>query len=345
MKRIYILLFIFATLNAVAGGVNPFEGEKVLWLGTSIPGGCTYPAKACEALGMTCINKALGASFLCKTEIVPPFMEHSGYSLTQTSEEKMQALQNYIAEGLVDANLLRGWVNASWDVRIADCLGDADIVIIDHGYNDGDILASEVEQDYSNIDWTSTDRTTYIGAFGYLYRLIKEKNPEARIITGGYFQNKCSISYTKRGQYVAKVSEWIADHYQIPLLDVWHYTDIPDGYMPNSKDYLSSLNKKYGTDFKPIFTDKEGNITYFQKFCPDGVHPFSDPTGESDKELDTIFTNLLRNILTTTYIEDIPSDTVSAPVYYNINGVRVNKDYKGILIEKTPYSTRKLLRK
>ena len=59
------ILFILTTF--IFGQVysqNILEGKRVLWIGTSIPAHCTYPKNACENLGMTCRNHAIGASFL-----------------------------------------------------------------------------------------------------------------------------------------------------------------------------------------------------------------------------------------------------------------------------------------
>ncbi|MBR0038021.1 MAG: hypothetical protein IJP70_10360 [Bacteroidales bacterium] len=141
---------------------------------------------------------------------------------------------------------------------------------------------------------------------------------------------------------------WISEHYGIPLLDSWNYTDIPDGYIPNSSTYLSELNEAYGTSFKSVYPDSEGNITYFQKFCPDGVHPFSDPTGESDRILNDITSNLLDSILTNTAAKEVPSDTIQngkSSRYYNMEGISVNaKERKGFLIERGDKGTRKVLR-
>lgn len=327
-----------------------FNGKKVLWLGTSIPGGCTYPYKACENLGMTCINKALGASFLCMKPIATPFYQHTGYSLTMTSEEKEDICRPYIESGELSDEMLADWKYASYNTRIMDDIRIADVIVVDHGYNDGDILDRETMQDYSEIDWTSRDRKTFIGAFNYMYDIIKSENPNAIVLIGGYFQDKCTMSYTIRGSLVAKVSKWISDHYGIPLLDVWNYTDIPDGYMPNSADYLDKLNEIYGTDFKKIFADSEGNITYFQKFCPDGVHPFTDPTGGSDRQLDDIFSKLLYERLSATadgieQTAEYGHANDSTPLeFYSITGVKTTANNKGVKIMKNRYGCFKYMK-
>ena len=129
------------------------ENKTILWLGTSIPEGCTYPEYVCKTLGLTCINKALGASFLCMKPITPPFYYHTGLSLSTSSEEKGVLCQQYLDKGELDDEFLSAWKEASYDKRIGGgILEDADIIIIDHGYNDGDILEEEIKQTKKQYD-------------------------------------------------------------------------------------------------------------------------------------------------------------------------------------------------
>ena len=279
------ILFILATF--IFGQVysqNILEGKRVLWIGTSIPAHCTYPKNACEALGMTCRNHSIGASFLSIRPFSPDeeIEDHTGYALSMSSAEKEELYQPWLQEGRIDRHRLDVWKFSSYDRRIIEYLDSTDIIVIDHGFNDAyNTLQAEYERGRDSVDWNSEDRSTFIGAFNYVYHRIKEVKPEAIVAIGGYFQNTCSVM--PRGRYVSEVSTWIAEHYDLPLLDIWNYTDVPDGYMPNSADYLEKLNQTYGKEFYPRWTDDEGNITYYQMYCPDGIHPWSDPTGHSDR--------------------------------------------------------------
>lgn len=272
---------------------------RVLWIGTSIPKGCTYPSVSCKNLGLKCINKSISDSYVHFNEAYthPPFSRHYGLSLSLSSGEKEVLYRKYVDNGTLAGSLLKKWKNASYDKVILPYIKDVDIVVFDHGYNDGDILEEEMVDD-DNMDWNSEDRRTFIGSFNYLYHKMISANPSVKVIIGGYFQNKCTMRYLKRGYYLSNILEKIGEHYDLPVLDVWNYVDIPDGYIPNSAGYLEQLNREYGTSYELKFSDEEGNVSYFQKFCPDGVHPFSDPTGTSDHILDEVFTNLLRQILT-----------------------------------------------
>lgn len=273
------------------------DTPRVLWLGTSIPAGCTYPQYACEQNGVVCVNRAIGASVLCLPDMTKPVERWSGYALTMTKDEIDATFTPYVKNGTIKSKLLKDWKANNYEAIVARDVPTADIIIVDHGFNDRETLAREAQQDYDAIDWAQRDRTTFIGAFGYLYDAIRKVNPTAKICIGGYFENNGTIGYTAAGRDIATVSEWIAKHYGLYLLDAWNYIDIPDGYMPNSAHYLDDLNREYKTDYKPVWTDDEGNITYFQKFCPDGVHPFTDPTGNSDRILNEVFNRLLRNLI------------------------------------------------
>lgn len=272
-------------------------GPRVLWLGTSIPAGCTYPQYACEQNGVVCVNRAIGASVLCLPDMTKPVERWSGYALTMTKAEIDSTFTPYVKNGTIKSKLLKDWKANNYEAIVKRDVPTADVIIVDHGFNDRETLAREAQQDYEAIDWTQRDRTTFIGAFGYLYDAIRKVNPTAKICIGGYFENNGTIGYTAAGRDIATVSEWIARHYGLYLLDAWNYIDIPNDYVPGSVHYLDDLNREYKTDFKPVWTDDEGNITYFQKFCPDGVHPFTDPTGNSDRVLNEVFARLLHDVL------------------------------------------------
>lgn len=288
---------IIANENSLFASATDLKDKTVLWIGTSIPAGCTYPKYACQALGMKCINKSIGASFLSAKAINPPFTDYAGNSLMMSSEEKESICRPYVDEGELDSLLLETWKKRSYDQLLKPYIKEADIIIVDHGYNDAFVLGDETKQKEEDIDWNSKDKTTFIGAFNCLYDFIKSENPDAIIMIGGYFQNTCTFAYTIRGKYVETISKWIATHYQLPLLDVWNYNNIPNGFEPNSSAYFDEINADYGTSFQKLWADADGNVTYFQKFCPDGVHPFTDPTGESDAKLNAIVLGLLQKRL------------------------------------------------
>lgn len=278
--------------------VRHFTGDyHVLWLGTSIPHGCTYPKYACTQLNLDCINHAVGGSFLCLPQADAEIHNNTGLSLSATKSEIECTFRLWMKTGEVSQSQMDWWRQNSYESLLLSVLPYVDAVVIDHGYNDAATIIDEAAQGYDRIDWTSTDRSTFIGAFNYLYGIIHERYPDIVVCIGGYFQSSCSFGYTARGTAVATLSEWIARHYDLPLLDAWNYTGIPDGFAPASAGYLDALNTQYGTSFTPVWQDAEGNITYFQQFCPDGVHPFSDPTGHSDEVLNEVFTRLLRERL------------------------------------------------
>jgi len=295
-----ILLFSFYGCNKdkfedipIEGVDSRFHGLRVLWLGTSIPQGCIYPAFSCWKLGMWCTNRSKGESMLC-------FLKKSEKSLTATVNEIEELYRDSCWENKMSAKQFGMLKSCSYETLLMPDIKDFDVVVIDHGYNDIDGINNIPSQ----IDWDTMDRTNFIGAFNYLYAKIKEENPQIKVIIGGYFQNTCTIGYSGRGGKVSNVLELISAHYNIPLLKVWDETTIPDGYAPCSENYLDSLNAIYGTSFEKWNPNERGEITYFQKFCPDTVHPFSDPTGNSDRILNIAVTRQLYKALLEAYASE-----------------------------------------
>ena len=337
MKKIVACLTV-VILSSFALGLKAQDKMKVLWLGTSIPAGCTYPEVACEKNDLVCIKKAVGSSFLCTWSEDLTFHDYaSGLSLTMSVAEKEAMFRKYVDRGVISEERLNFWKSTSYESLLLPYVKDVDIVVIDHGFNTPDHNSTEkhYNEGADGIDWDSEDRSDFIGAFNFIYRLIKTNNPRAMVVIGGYFQNSCTVGYFKRGLWASHVLTWIADHYHLPLLDAWNYTDIPDGYIPDSQNYLAELNAKYNTSFEKLYPDKDGNITYYQKFCPDGFHPFSDPTGHSDNVLNQVFVKLLSNIVHQETVKIDSSQYKGAfgeTNYYGIDGIQGKKQSKGLVI-------------
>ncbi|MBR0036902.1 MAG: hypothetical protein IJP70_04600 [Bacteroidales bacterium] len=195
MKKIYFLFFFFFLYLSYIEAQIP---KRVLWLGTSIPAGCTYPKVACEHMQMICINESVGASFLTLWTEEREFQEQSsGLSLTMSREEKEQAFRSYVNRGIISESTLDYWKNTSYESLILPYIKNADIVVIDHGYNDDYSLEKIYNTGKENIDWDSQDRKDFIGAFNYIYNLVLGEQPHALVIIGGYFQNRCTTGYFK----------------------------------------------------------------------------------------------------------------------------------------------------
>lgn len=331
--RIRLLLYlVLALMIPSLSAQNVLEGKKVMWLGTSIPKLGSYPKKACQNLGMTCLNHSVGASFACIREHHAVLYDYSGYSLSMSIAEKEERYRPCVDDGTITESQLNTWKFTSYDRLIFEYIDDIDIIVFDHAYND---YARSVKYEYEAgpdaVDWSSEDRYTFIGAFNYLYRVIREYKPSVKIAIGGYFQDSCSC--VPAGQAVAEVSTWIAQHYDIPLIDTWHYTHIPDGHVPDSKNWISEFNARYGTHYHNIFPDEEGNITYFQQFAPDGVHPSCDLSGHSDHVLDSIFTFLLQERLTPLFTDPQPPLQLNEIMPCNVDRVADGHEFPDSWIE------------
>lgn len=321
-----LLLIILCCCGLYAMALYPV---RVLWLGTSIPAGCTYPAYACAQLGALCENQARGASFLTSRELVAPFEYSHGLSLTMTADEKEMICRTYVETGEIKASDLKDWKNASYDVRLLPYVRQSDVVIIDHGYNDRDIIIEELKTPEEQWDWESRDRSTFLGAFGYLYDIIRSENPDCLVVVGGYFQRHCTKGHPAAGEAIATMWERIAAHYDLPLLNIWDYSGINTEPIAGSANYFAELNDRYGTDFLPVSPDDDGNISAFSKFCPDGVHPFTDPTGESDRLLNIWALDRLRYIFETYAIPigaplPIARFTWGGSALYNLHGKSIS---------------------
>lgn len=232
--------------------------SDVLWIGTSIPAGCKYPRDAADELNFTVYNKAIGASGIVLNKGILNNCRDCK-DLSETTAEKEARYRasvgtsKYITDYLIK--------NTSFDSVLIPYINgtkaSCKLVMFDHGYNDREQISKEVAKGKNNINWESEDRTTYAGAFRYLLKKIYAIDPTILVVIVGYFSAQHTVEVNCKD--VCIMQKWIAEHYHLPIIDTWNLLSVSDDII-------------LGT-----------NIKQFMQFCPDGVHPFTDTSGRSDK--------------------------------------------------------------
>lgn len=124
-------------------------------------------------------------------------------------------------------------------------------------------------------------RGEYFGAMAYIIAKIQQVNPRIRIIIGNYFSQDYGTAIgdgmnSFQTKYILEANQQIADYYGFPCVNVYKYTGLrnrtiklPDG------SFISDM--------------------YY--FCPDGVHPASDTTGQSNKVIAGAYISTIRGAL------------------------------------------------
>lgn len=232
--------------------------SDVLWIGTSIPEGCKYPKDAADELNFTVYNKAIGGSGI----VLNKGILNNGRDckdLSETTAEKEARYRTSVGTSeYITAYLIK---NTSFDSVLIPYINgtkaSCKLVMFDHGYNDREQISKEVAKGKNNINWESEDRTTYAGAFRYLLKKIYAVDPTILVVIVGYFSAQHTVEVNCKD--VCIMQKWIAEHYHLPIIDTWNLLSVSDDII-------------LGT-----------NIKQFMQFCPDGVHPFTDTSGRSDK--------------------------------------------------------------
>lgn len=270
--------------------------KEVLWLGTSIPAGSPwgngYPRLISNSLNIKINNNAIGASFITYSAEKPSPSDESEvykcFSLTQTKEEKEELFGDVIVNWPEEYK--EQALNFGYDNLIIPYLngtkGNCDIVIFDHGWNDVNrslrAMYEKINDGTINDEYMqSRDRNTFIGAFNFLYDKILEANPRVRIIIAGYHENESNNSVGPEnnkkaigyyGKEVCAVQEYIAKYYGLPLIKMWEKTNFTfKQIVPNTSNYLKDM----GYSREAFIKDNNGNISLFDYYHPDGIHPYS----------------------------------------------------------------------
>jgi len=307
------------SLNAIKNNISSTP-RKVVWLGTSIPNGCPYPQNACSRLGWTCYNKAIGSSGIIVTDTWGGNTGRDGKDLAETISEKETRYRQYVTSGDISEATLTAYKGYSYEnllIPYIDGTIDAcDTVVIDHGYNDRRFvdgnnqvyggIVTEIDG-LANADFSTDkddddfDRSTYVGAFCYLVKKIWEVNPNIRIVVYGHYEKITTSSWlwsNKCGQEIFTMHKALADHFGFPLLDCASLSGFNFERIPNSDNYISDFNDTYGTSWTVRkYNGYTGdNITKFQYYCPDGLHPHTDLTLRARQRLTDVAVKLLRDI-------------------------------------------------
>lgn len=75
------------------------------------------------------------------------------------------------------------------------------------------------------------------------------------------------------------------------------YNNFTYEYMPNTSTYIRDYNRKYDECYETFNwggDNPKGNVTVFQYYCPDGVHPHTDKSRRAEKILTENITMLLK---------------------------------------------------
>ena len=77
-------------------------------------------------------------------------------------------------------------------------------------------------------------------------------------------------------KFILEANSQIASYYGIECVDVYKYTGLRN---------------------RNITTNDGQTISDMYRFCPDGIHPSSDTTGESNKKIANVYVNAFRDMM------------------------------------------------
>lgn len=336
--------------------------SKVLWLGTSIPAGDAsvdpnnnYPKMVADAMGFTLYNNSKPGSLISFLSPAPSWTTSAqvesefatAYCLTATHAEmetKYRSVLNTIrrSEGL-STQWVEDWMNnfkahsfESLVIPYIDgTIDNCDTVIIDHGFNDRDLIFSIVSQ-YKNAekDIISYWPEAVVGAANIEYPVVDgnagwywltqlgdDRYYDSYELMKAYWN---LLGFNKEGNSEHKLNYFVAMMYLIQ--QIWkvnprvkiiigNYFSKDHGFDTQSSfktKYILEANKQFaslmglhcvnvaehtGLRNRTLILNDGTSVTDMRYFCPDGVHPHSDLTGKSNKVIAGVYIKELRGLL------------------------------------------------
>ena len=131
----------------------------------------------------------------------------------------------------------------------------------------------------------SVNRNCFKGSVNFILTLILSRNPHARIafISNYEYEN----GYNKAYSNVIDAQKSLAEEWCFPIFEIYKYLGYSDKIIPGTKDYMTELYPNY------VF---EEDITVYEIYNVDKVHPSSDTTGTANKIYAGLISSFLKMI-------------------------------------------------
>lgn len=259
-----------------------------------------------DGANITNITRALSMTL----EEVETFIENYDSIKGNLTGDVPQTKEEFIAQGHA-ANMR----NATFETKLLPYLNGTypmpDLFVIDHGHNDFKYTLQDDSSDIGleptrenitngvlaedtfmtannnaklasflgsldNIQSTKLDefvcslnRNCFEGAINFIITLILKYNPKARIVfVSNYeYENGNYPSYAP----LINAQKANADSWAFPLCEVYKYLGYSNHIIPGTKNLYAESGYPFTYD-----------VNVFKVYCPDTVHPHSDPTGDAD---------------------------------------------------------------
>ena len=285
----------------------PLKGKTVLIMGTSIEEGTGAIEAAITKNGGTSINIAVGSSIARKAKKDGSYSglpwEFVLKAFSATVAEKNAIISNWttIRDSLIgspplivtgDYETIR---NYSYERKLLPYLNGTlpmpDYFFMGHGYNDGQFPVFDPNESYLDFVSQPTDsvnRNYFLGAENFIVRLIKQYNPNAIIIKGEHYENQ-------KQPYIVQAQREVARKWEIPLFSISENTGWSSNRIANTQSFWNT--PRYSPYKASAGTDTLYNMTELRLALPDGVHPYSDLTGNAKQKLTDVYDYQIKGLL------------------------------------------------
>ncbi len=143
---------------------------------------------------------------------------------------------------------------------------------------------SDFPQDKLEAFAASVNRNCFKGSVNFIVTLILCHNPQARIVFISNYEYE--NGYNKAYSNVVDAQLSLAQEWCFPIFEIYKYLGYSDKIIPGSKEYMSELYPGYTF---------EKDVTVYEIYNVDKVHPSSDTTGRANE----IYAGLIASFLKT----------------------------------------------
>lgn len=297
---------------------NYWMGKTVLWLGTSIPEGgylgnkmSSYPDIVGKKIGAAVHNECLGSSSISR-RVPNAVAANNPYGFDTTDFEfawkclcdnltiKNWLISNYNngfflsnVPPTMSTSLANQIRNASFENKVDNYLpggqvGNVDLYVFDHGYNDS------MNRDTETLESQYGRDTTYCfdGGMNFLINRILVANPDAKIVIISHYTNNaaCGSNPAEFSAEVIEAQKKVSERWSVKFINI--YEDLGwSGQTVQTTGYWDASN---------VWVVSGGAtqaISVKNMHVRDTVHPFTDASGKSNNRIADIIAAEIKNMI------------------------------------------------
>jgi len=229
----------------IPNGDKYWANKKISWYGTSIPAGFPNQSNQFDFAYPNIVSRMLGA------DIQNYCVSNGKIRSSDTFGNSVFATQAFSNNTVL--------TTTNFATKVVDLIGtelEPDLFVFDYGVNDYTLDSTDID-DIANYDFTSFDTSTFLGSYNLVLKELFTAKPNAKAMLLTHYSDDDHSNGKDYWVNLNNLIVLIGEYWNVPVLDLRK---------------LSGIRNVNG-------------VNNIDMYCPDFIHPASDPDRKAIKKI------------------------------------------------------------